>query len=93
VLLEVLNFDFFHFFCQQFCAVNGFVPLWKTTKSVNIIGIGGDLLVDQIAEAGVLGTVYYHPKKAMANIISFAALEDKNGKGCIQYVPSRDIIF
>ena len=58
----------------------------KTTKSVNITGIGGDLLVDQIAEAGVFGTVYYHPK-AMANIISFAALEDKNGKGCIQYVP------
>eukprot|EP01038_Epipyxis_sp_PR26KG_P017242 gene17242-23775_t len=60
----------------------------KTTKTINITGIGGDLpVVDRIAEAGVFGTVYYHPQ-AMANIISFAALEDQNGKGCIQYVPS-----
>ena len=59
----------------------------KTSKTINITGIGGDLPVDRIAEAGVFGTVYYHPQ-AMANIISFAALEDQNGKGCIQYVPS-----
>ena len=54
---------------------------------VRIQGIGGDLLIDQVGEAGVFGKVYYHPK-AMANVISFGALEDEHGVGSIVYDPS-----
>ena len=58
----------------------------KSNNAVTIAGIGGELLVDEIADAGVFGTVYYHPQ-AVANVISFAVLEDKHGNGCIEYVP------
>jgi hypothetical protein len=43
-------------------------------------------MVDQVGEAGVFGIVYYHPR-AMANILSFGALEDEHGAGCIIYEP------
>jgi len=56
-------------------------------EPVCIQGIGGDLVIDQIGEAGVFGTVYYHPK-AMANVISFGALEDEHGVGSIVYDPN-----
>ena len=56
-------------------------------EPVCIQGIGGDLVIDQVGEAGVFGTVYYHPK-AMANVISFGALEDEHGVGSIVYEPN-----
>eukprot|EP01038_Epipyxis_sp_PR26KG_P016257 gene16257-22141_t len=57
-------------------------------EPVCIQGIGGDLVIDQFGEAGVFGTVYYHPK-AMANVISFGALEDEHdGVGSIVYEPN-----
>jgi len=44
-------------------------------EPVYVDGIGGQLLVDQVGEIEDFGTAYHHPD-AVANVLSFASVED-----------------
>ena len=48
----------------------------KAQRPINLSGIGGSILVDQVGDFGQFGQVYYHPR-ALANILCFHDLASK----------------
>jgi hypothetical protein len=62
----------------------------KAIEPITINGISGSLEVNQIANAGSFGTVYFH-QDAVANIVSLAAIIDTHGRDVVRYDSENDL--